>query len=76
MTQPFSPLSSDLWLRELFSSKSARDGQVIRRKARDIERYAGKFAFEAEIKRRGYRAYENGGQILIICNQDPVRRIV
>ncbi|WP_317133913.1 aspartate aminotransferase [Tropicibacter oceani] len=48
-------------------------GEVIRRKARDIERFVGMEAFMREIHRRGYRVAENSGQIVIFCNQAPVR---
>jgi len=60
----------------IFSSKAARDGAVIRRKARDIERYVGLERFRAEIARRGYRAYANAGQIVIFCNREPVVPLV
>ena len=46
---------------------------MIRRKARDIERYAGWALFRAEIARRGYRAVENSGQIVIFCSRAPIR---
>lgn len=67
-----SPLSSNGWLSDLFSSKSARDGAVIRRKLRDIDRYVGRDVFKAELQRRGYHAVENAGQLIIFCNQEPV----
>ena len=75
MQRTRSPLSADLWLRDLFSSRAARDGGVIRRKSRDIERFVGWQMFFAEIDRRGYRAYENSGQVLIFCNTAPIRRL-
>ena len=68
-----SPLSPEIWLADLFSSKAVNQGAVIRRKARDIERFAGMERFMAEIDRRGFRALENGGQIVIFCNRAPVR---
>ena len=46
---------------------------MIRRKARDIERFAGMELFMREIDRRGYQAIENSGQIVIFCNRAPVR---
>ena len=67
------PLSPDIWLRDLFSSKAAMQGDVIRRKARDIERFVGMERFLAEIDRRGYQVAENSGQIVIFCNRAPVR---
>jgi len=64
-----------MWVLDLFSSKAARQGAVIRRQTRDIERYVGWTAFEAELARRGYHAVENAGQVVIFCNQDSVRVI-
>lgn len=68
-----SPLSPEMWLRDLFSSKAVNNGGVIRRKARDVERFAGMEKFLAEVDRRGFRVAENGGQIVIFCNREPVR---
>ena len=67
------PLSADAWVRHLFSSKAAAEGGIIRRKIRDIERYVGRGAFEDELRRRGFHAVENAGQLVIFCNQDPIR---
>ena len=38
-----------------------------------IERFAGMDRFMAEIRRRGFQAVENSGQIVIFCNRAPVR---
>lgn len=48
---------------------------MIRRKARDIERFAGMARFLREIDRRGFQVAENAGQIIIFCNREPVRWI-
>lgn len=68
-----SPLSPEVWLNDLFTCKAVQQGAVIRRKARDVERFAGMARFIREIDRRGYRAVENSGQIVIFCNRAPVR---
>lgn len=73
MSQVMSPLSPNGWLADLFSSKAARTGAVIRRKRRDTERFAGMDSFMGELERRGYRAVENGDQVIIFCNAEPVR---
>ncbi len=73
MSYQQSPLSPDIWLREVFTSKAVQRGEVIRRKIRDVERYAGLEVFRNELQRRGFRAIENGGQIIIFCNQEPIR---
>ncbi len=75
MSDRHSPLAPDIWLRDLFASKAVQRGEVIRRKARDIERYAGMDRFRRELRRRGFRAVENAGQIVIFCNREPLRRV-
>jgi hypothetical protein len=70
------PLSPETWLVHLFSSQAAREGGVIRRQIRDIDRYLGRDAFLGEMRRRGYPVVENAGQFIIFCNQEPIRRVV
>ena len=41
-----SPLSPEIWLNDLFTSKAVTQGGVIRRKRRDIERFAGPKSFQ------------------------------
>jgi len=66
-------LSPEHWITHVFSSKAAREGGVVRRKVRDIERYVGLQVFLAELERRGFNAVENAGQLVIFCNQEPVQ---
>ena len=73
MQTRYSPLSPEIWLHDLFSSKAVNQGGVIRRKARDVERFAGMERFMAEVDRRGFQVAENAGQIVIFCNRSPVR---
>ena len=68
-------ITPDIWLRQIFSSHAARDGGVVRRKVRDVERIVGRDAFEAYLRRQGYRAVENAGQYVVFCNRAPVRLI-
>lgn len=69
-------LTPQAWMTHLFSSKAACQGAVIRRKTRDIERFVGRAEFERELRRRGYHAVENAGQMVIFCNREPVRVVV
>lgn len=66
----------EVWLRQVFSAKAARDGGIVRRSLRDIERVVGREALEDELRRRGYSAVINAGQVVIFCNREPVRRFV
>ena len=68
-----SPLSPEIFLLDLFNSKAVQQGNVIRRKKRDIERFAGLDLFMTEIHRRGFRVAENSGQLIIFCNRAPIR---
>ena len=68
-------LRADRWLQQLFQSRAAASGGVIRRKRDDIERLVGWGRFTRELERRGYRAIENAGQVIIFCNQEPVTLI-
>lgn len=70
------PLSPEAWITHVFSAKAACEGGVVRRKIRDIEKFVGRDAFEQELRRRGYHAVENAGQLIIFCNQEPIRLIL
>ena len=70
------PQTEAQFFSELFASKAARDGAVIRRQVRDVERYVGRAAFLTEIRRRGFPVIENAGQFVIFCNREPLRRLL
>lgn len=75
MTQIRPPRPSEHWLQQIFDAKSARRGGVVRRKIRDIEQNIGLGPFRSELKRRGYHAIENGDQVVIFCNNQPIHLI-
>jgi len=75
MTIP-SYLDSENWIRNVFSAKAVGRGGVIHRAARDVERYAGRDAFVYEVRKRGFTLVENGDQLVVFCNRDPVRLLV
>ena len=71
---PPSPvLDPEAWITHLFSARAAAQGGVVRRKARDVERIVGWEVFRAELRRRGFSAVINGGQVVVFCNAEPVR---
>ena len=65
----------DIWLLQMFSARAAREGGIVRRQVRDVERIMGRRAFESELRRRGYHAVENAGQFVIFCNAEPVKPV-
>ncbi|MEM9425364.1 MAG: N-(5'-phosphoribosyl)anthranilate isomerase [Pseudomonadota bacterium] len=64
---------AEVWMQQVFEAKSARQGGVVRRSRRDIERTAGWPKFEAELRRRGYHAVEISDQVVVFCNNAPIR---
>lgn len=76
MSEVSRPHSPEQWFRHLFRAKSALDGGVVRRKVRDMERMVGRERFYIELHRRGFSAVENAGQVIVVCNSDPVHLTV
>ncbi|QUJ77711.1 N-(5'-phosphoribosyl)anthranilate isomerase [Sulfitobacter albidus] len=76
MPYSHSPLTAQMWMIDLFSARAAARGGVIRRSVRDIEKYVGRVEFEDELRRRGFHAVENAGQLVIFCNQEPIRLVL
>nr|WP_239058313.1 N-(5'-phosphoribosyl)anthranilate isomerase [Aliiroseovarius sp. PrR006] len=76
MTEQVRLLPAQLWMQQIFEAKAAREGGIVRRKRRDIERTIGWQVFETEIRRRGYHVVENCGQIVIFCNDAPIRQVI
>jgi len=68
-------IQPDTWLQQIFDTRAARIGGVVRRKVRDVERIVGRDAFVAEVSRRGFHVVENSGQFVIFCNNAPVHII-
>ncbi|WP_245947373.1 hypothetical protein [Jannaschia seohaensis] len=48
----------------------------MRRSLRDIEAMVTRQVFLAAIRRRGWTAVKNGGQIVVFCNRESIRRVV
>ncbi|WP_101068053.1 N-(5'-phosphoribosyl)anthranilate isomerase [Roseovarius salinarum] len=73
MNRMHAPLPADLWMRQIFDARAAREGGVVRRQVAHVERMVGRPAFEAELRRRGFHAIENAGHFVIFCNNEPVK---
>jgi hypothetical protein len=66
------PITSQEWMRQMFATRTALDGGVIRRKVSDVERLVGRDAFFAVLRERGFRVAENAGHFVVFCNSDAV----
>ena len=65
------PISAQEWLRQMFSTRAAIDGGIVRRKVSDVERLVGRDRFLQLMQQRGYRVVENAGHFVVFCNADP-----
>ena len=72
MNHAVAPLPPDIWLQQIFASKAARQGGILRRDARDVERTVGRDMFLREIEGPGFHYVENGGQSVVFCNNEQV----
>ena len=73
MTNLPAAITPDRWIVQLFSARAVAEGGIVRRSVADVERLIGRQRFLREVQRRGFRAVENSGQIVIFCNRDDVR---
>lgn len=62
----------DFWLSQMFSSKAAQKGAVIRRSIHWVEREVGQDRFFEEVERRGYHLIRTADQFVVICHGGPV----
>ena len=68
-------LTGEAWLAQVFSSREALRGGIVKRQVRDVERLVGRAAFSAEVRRRGFQAVENGRHFVVFCNSRPIRAV-
>lgn len=62
-------------MHNVFAAKAVNLGGIIRRSVRGIDRVVGWDMFVSELRRNGFHAVENAGQMLIFCNQKLVRMV-
>ena len=73
MTDLPAAIMPDRWIVQFFSARAVAEAGIARRSVADIERLVGRQRFLGEVQRRGFRAIENAGQIVVFCNRDDVR---
>ncbi|MBV7408646.1 N-(5'-phosphoribosyl)anthranilate isomerase [Maritimibacter sp. DP1N21-5] len=65
--------AAELWLDRTFTCKTALSGGVIKRSVSEVQSIIGRERFLSEIKKRGFQAVENGDDMIVFCNRNPVR---
>lgn len=66
------PDQAQRWLDQMFATKSARRGAVVRRSLAWVDREVGRDRFQDEIQRRGYHLIQTADQYVVICHGGPV----
>ena len=64
--------SPDVWIDQMFSTKSARRGAVARRSVAWVTREVGQDRFVAEIRNRGFHLVRTADQYIVICHNGPI----
>jgi hypothetical protein len=57
---------------QIFEAASVRNGGIVRRARRDVDRLASLDEVIREAKRRGYHVLETGGQVVFLCHKGQV----
>lgn len=64
------------YIDNIFRAKQARNGGVVRRSLRWINRQGLLPALRREVQRRGFHMILCGGQAIILCNQGALAVVV
>lgn len=67
------PAPPEPWIAQIFATRAARRGAVVRRSRAWVEREVGRDRFESEIRRRGHHLIETADQFIIVCHNGPIR---
>jgi hypothetical protein len=65
-------MKSTTWMDQVFNCAEVRNGGVIHRAKRDVEKYAGTAAFVDEVFNRKFRLIETSHAFVVVCNREPV----
>ena len=60
------------WMAQLFNTKAARRGAVVRRSVAWVEREVGHVRFFDEVRKRGFHLIRTANQYVIICHNGPI----
>ena len=66
----------ETWIDQIFGSKSARRGAVVRRSIAWVDREIGLERFFDDVRRRGYRLLRTADQFIVICHRGPIEILI
>jgi len=64
---------ADPWIDQMFSTRAARRGAVVRRSMSWVDREVGREEFLAEIRERDYHVIQTADQFIVVCHNGPIR---
>lgn len=67
------PAHARRWLDQMFATKAARRGAVVRRSQAWVDREVGRSRFENEVRNRGYHLIQTADQFIVVCHAGPIR---
>ncbi len=70
MTRQMDP---DQWIKQMFDTKAARKGAVVRRSQAWVDREVGRDRFTSEIRRRGHHLIKTADQYIVVCHNGPIQ---
>jgi len=62
----------DSWIDQIFSTKAARRGAVVRRSVAWVDREVGRDRFIMEVRSRDYHLVRTADQFIVICHAGPI----
>lgn len=62
----------EFWLDQLFATKAAQKGAVVRRSMAWVDREVGRDLFVHEVRTRGFHLIRTADQYIVVCHSGPI----
>lgn len=66
----------DAWIDQIFASKAAQRGGVVRRSIAWVDREVGRDRFMSEVRHRGFRLIRTEDQFIVICHRGSIELVL
>ena len=57
------------WIQRIFESAQAKNGGIVRRNAKDVQKFASESELREAAQSRGFHMLRHGSQYLILCSK-------
>ena len=62
----------EFWLDQMFTTKAAQKGAVVRRSTAWVDREVGRDLFMQEVRNRGFHLIRTADQFIVVCHSGPI----